>query len=103
MTTQTDKASVLNGANATFIAELYARYLENPKSVDESWAGFFAELADDERSVLGELNGASWARERTQVIGKGAVENGGAKAKAPAANGATDPDAIRAAGTDSIQ
>jgi 2-oxoglutarate dehydrogenase E1 component len=107
MPTQLDHTSFLTGANATFIAELYARYLKDPGSVDPSWAGFFAEMADDARAVLGELNGASWARERTSVIGNGpaeaAAKNGGAAARAPAKGGALDADAIRAAGTDSIQ
>src|SRR5580693_8874314 len=110
MPTQIDQTSFLDGTNATFIAELYARYLENPGSVDASWAAFFAEMADDERAVLGELKGASWARDRTSVIGNGAPDgqapkgaNGAAgKALAPA-NGADLDAAIRAAGTDSIQ
>ena len=55
MPTQFDHTSFLYGANATFIAELYARYLKDPNSVDASWAGFFAEMADDARAVLGEL------------------------------------------------
>src|ERR1700722_14583081 len=106
MASQTDQTSFLDGTNATFIAELYARYLENPGSVDASWANFFAEMADDERSVLGELKGASWARDRTQVIGNGTAEapasNGakGAAAKPSTASGAIDGDAMRAAGTD---
>ncbi len=108
MPTQTDQTSFLDGTNATFIAELYARYLENPGSVDASWATFFAEMADDARAVLGELKGASWSRERTQVIGNGAeapAANGakGAAAKTSTASGAIDGDAMRAAGTDSIQ
>ena len=104
MATQIDQTSFLSGANATFIAELYARWLDDPHSVDPSWQGFFAEMADDARSVLDELNGASWARERTQVIGgNGAATNGAAAAK-PAAPAPGDLDAaIRAAGTDSIQ
>ena len=40
-----DQATFLSGANAGFIAELYARYLDDPAAVDASWAGFFAELA----------------------------------------------------------
>src|SRR5271163_1563489 len=103
MPTQTDQTSILDGTNATFIAELYARYLENPGSVDPSWAAFFAEMADDERAVLGELKGASWARERTRVIGNGALENGAAAKSLASAKGGDLEAAIRAAGTDSIQ
>ncbi len=42
-----DGTTFLSGANAEFIAELYARYLDDPGSVDASWRGFFAELADE--------------------------------------------------------
>jgi 2-oxoglutarate dehydrogenase complex dehydrogenase (E1) component-like enzyme len=34
--------SFLNGANATFVAELYSRYLERPESVDPEWGTFLA-------------------------------------------------------------
>src|SRR5258708_23262119 len=105
MPTQIDHASLLTGASATFIAELSARYLDKPDSVDPSWASFFAEMADDAREVLSELHGASWTRERTQVIGNGAVEtratNGAAAPRA--AGGVVDEEAIRAATTDSIR
>ena len=103
MPTQIDHTSFLTGANATFIAELYARYLQSPTSVDPSWAAFFAEMADDARAVLGELNGASWSRERTQVIGNGAAEPRAGNGKAAAPAGAVDADALRATCTDSIQ
>ena len=39
-----DQNTFLYGSNATFIAELYSRFLEDPGSVDESWRSFFAEL-----------------------------------------------------------
>ena len=39
--------TLLSGTNATFIAELYARYLADSASVDPSWGAFFAELDED--------------------------------------------------------
>ena len=42
-----DGSTFLTGANAGFIAELYARFLDDPNAVDESWRRFFAEMADD--------------------------------------------------------
>ena len=36
----------LFGANAAYIEELFARFLENPASVDESWWPWFEELRD---------------------------------------------------------
>ncbi|MFM2045345.1 MAG: 2-oxoglutarate dehydrogenase component [Pseudomonadota bacterium] len=64
-----EQSSFLFGANATFIAELYARYRQDPASVDGSWQGFFAQLGDDGREILAELNGASWAKTGAAVIG----------------------------------
>ena len=69
--------SFLSGTNATYVAELYARFLENPNSVDSGWVKFFTELADDRREVLDELNGASWASAVSGVIGS----NGGMSAE----------------------
>jgi 2-oxoglutarate dehydrogenase E1 component len=41
-----ETTSFLSGANTPFLEELYARWRENPESVDPSWQGFFAELGD---------------------------------------------------------
>jgi 2-oxoglutarate dehydrogenase E1 component len=64
-----ERLSFLFGANGTFIAELYARYRQDPNSVDASWQSFFAELGDDGHAILAELNGASWAKTTAKVIG----------------------------------
>ena len=45
-------ATAFNGANAAFIADLYARWAERPGSVDASFAELFAALNDEARSVL---------------------------------------------------
>jgi 2-oxoglutarate dehydrogenase E1 component len=66
---QQNQASVLTGANAVYVAELYARYVQDPGSVDPGWAGFFREMNDDERSVIADLKGASWGRTGGKVIG----------------------------------
>jgi len=62
-------ASIFNGANATFIAELYERYVHNPASVDPSWVGLFTELVEDPTSLARELKGPGWGRDVRQVIG----------------------------------
>ncbi len=54
-------ATAFNGANAAFIAELYARWIANPGSVDPSFAELFAALNDESRAVLADASGASWA------------------------------------------
>ena len=59
----------LSGTNATYVAELYARFLENPVSVDPTWVNFFTELADDLKEVLEDRGGASWAPSGSGVIG----------------------------------
>ncbi len=70
MTGYSEQSSFLYGANATYVAELYTRYLSNPASVDQSWAGFFADLNEDGRAILDELRGASWAPCDSTVIGQ---------------------------------
>ena len=71
-----DKTTFLYGSNGTFIAELYSRYLDDPTSVDESWRSFFADLAEEAPSVLKELEGPAWGRERSHVIANGHTATG---------------------------
>ncbi|MFQ5467843.1 MAG: hypothetical protein ACE5DS_06870, partial [Kiloniellaceae bacterium] len=56
-----EQSSFLFGANERFIADLYARFLDDPGLVDPSWRGFFRELNEEAHAVLDELRGASWA------------------------------------------
>src|SRR5690606_2466552 len=41
-----ERTSFLYGANAPFVEELYARYQDNPSSVDGEWRTFFEGLGD---------------------------------------------------------
>src|SRR5579864_9450516 len=97
-----DPNSFLSGTNAAFIAELYARYLENPSAVDESWRRFFGELSDPPPAVEKQLNGPAWSRERHRIIGNGMANGHGAAVATPEA-GPADPDTIRRAAIDSIR
>jgi 2-oxoglutarate dehydrogenase E1 component len=54
-------ATAMNGANAQFIAQLYAKWVESPHSVDPDFAALFAALDDEAKSVLTDATGASWA------------------------------------------
>ncbi len=54
-------ASAFNGANAAFLADLYARWVSDPASVDPSFADLFAAMNDEARAVLEDASGASWA------------------------------------------
>ncbi|MDH3265228.1 MAG: 2-oxoglutarate dehydrogenase E1 component, partial [Paracoccaceae bacterium] len=56
------RSSFLYGGNAAYLEELYARYQENPASLDASWQDFFKELKDDKADVLREVRGAPWRR-----------------------------------------
>ena len=54
-------ATAFNGANAAFIADLYARWVQDPATVDRSFATLFEALNDEARFVLTDASGASWA------------------------------------------
>jgi 2-oxoglutarate dehydrogenase E1 component len=56
------ETSFLYGANATFVEEMHARYLEDPTSVDPSWRAFFQQLHDNPDAVRGAVTGPSWYR-----------------------------------------
>ena len=55
-------SSFLQGHNAEYIEQLYARYANDPSAVDEAWASFFRNLGDTEIDAKREAAGPSWAR-----------------------------------------
>ncbi|WP_368185155.1 2-oxoglutarate dehydrogenase E1 component [Aestuariibius sp. HNIBRBA575] len=55
-------SSFMQGHNAEYIEQLYARYADNPNAVDESWRDFFAALGDAPADAKAEAAGPSWAR-----------------------------------------
>ena len=61
MASNFDEQSFLSGGNSAFIEQLYARYLNDPKSVEPGWANFFGGLQDDVETALRNVTGASWA------------------------------------------
>ncbi|MDD3021490.1 MAG: 2-oxoglutarate dehydrogenase E1 component [Alphaproteobacteria bacterium] len=60
MTSANSLKTILTGVNAEYIANLYREYLRSPSSVDPSWQMLFADLQDDEASLLKQMSGASW-------------------------------------------
>ena len=60
--------SFLNSANAPYVAELYFKYTQNPKSIDESWKSFFSSLNEDELSIISDFGGPEWKKRDTNVI-----------------------------------
>ena len=66
--------SFLDGANAPYIEDLYARYEADANSVDAEWQSFFQSLKDDARNVAENAHGPSWRRadwprpERSELV-----------------------------------
>jgi 2-oxoglutarate dehydrogenase E1 component len=60
--------SHLYGANATYLQQLYQRYLENSALVDEEWQVFFNQYGDDIEQMEAPT-APSWADNHTAVIG----------------------------------
>ncbi len=58
------RTSFLQGANATYLAELHARYEEDPASLDPEWRAFFASL-DDNRTTCSPRRAGPPGRRRT--------------------------------------
>jgi 2-oxoglutarate dehydrogenase E1 component len=97
----------LNGANAPFIAELFARYTENPGSVDESWQQYFEGIVDDANAATADVRGPSFAAKTTRIIGAldpdaapPTKQKPAAKADGPAVLSSDD---VRAATLDSLR
>ncbi len=78
--------SFLQSANATYLAQLYARYEQDPASLDPAWRAFFASLDDAKEDVLAEARGPSWA-----------PSNGAALAPALPLGAVTEQQALAAA------
>ena len=56
-------SSFLQGTNATYIDEIYARYEKDPASVDPEWQDFFKSLKDTPADVRKNAEGPSWGRD----------------------------------------
>jgi 2-oxoglutarate dehydrogenase E1 component len=89
-------ASAFNGANAAFLADMYARWVSDPASVDASFGELFAAMNDEARAVLEDASGASWAPRASFV-------NGEAQEKATVASVGLSSEQGRAAITASLR
>ncbi|MEM9909683.1 MAG: 2-oxoglutarate dehydrogenase E1 component [Pseudomonadota bacterium] len=112
-------SSFMQGHNAEYLEQLYARFANDPNAVDAAWQEFFRAMGDDEISVKRDAEGPSWARPdwppipgddlTTALTGEYApepeVEKAGEKIKAKAAEtGAQVSDeAIKRAVLDSVR
>ena len=106
------ETSFLYGGNASFVEDLYARWAEDPKSVEPSWQTFFAGLRDRTDEVKRAADDPSWtpnlppeprAEWLSAIDGMWpAVEAKLAKAVSDRQPAAT-PEVIRAATLDSLR
>jgi 2-oxoglutarate dehydrogenase E1 component len=55
-------SSFMQGHNAEYLEQMYARYANDPNAVDDAWQAFFKAMGDDDVSVKREAAGPSWAR-----------------------------------------
>jgi 2-oxoglutarate dehydrogenase E1 component len=56
-------SSFLQGTNASYIDDIYARYEKDPASVDGEWQEFFKSLKDAPADISKNAEGPSWARD----------------------------------------
>lgn len=110
-----EQTSFLSGANAAFVEGLYARYAQDPTSVDAEWQAFFASLGDTKETVEQDAKGASWERADWPLHANGELVSAldgnwgepdakiGEKISARAAKGGASEAEIRAATLDSVR
>ena len=55
-------SSFMDGGNADYLEQMYARYANDPGAVDEAWAAFFEAMGDESETAKAEAAGPSWAR-----------------------------------------
>ena len=55
-------SSFMQGHNAEYLEQMYARYANDPGAVDEAWQAFFKAMGDEGSNVTAEAAGPSWAR-----------------------------------------
>ncbi|MFV0321579.1 MAG: 2-oxoglutarate dehydrogenase E1 component [Alphaproteobacteria bacterium] len=60
--------TILSGANAPYIAEVLAKWQQDPNSVDPEWNEFFEALGEEEQAVLAEVYGASWNPRKDHIL-----------------------------------
>jgi 2-oxoglutarate dehydrogenase E1 component len=53
-----EESAFLYGGNSGFIESLYARYLDDPSAVDESWRSYFDELGSETRQLFKQARSA---------------------------------------------
>jgi 2-oxoglutarate dehydrogenase E1 component len=67
------ESSFLYGGNAGYLEDLYARYQDNPGSLDAEWQSFFAALKDPPENVRAEARGPRWRRSDWPIHANGEI------------------------------
>ncbi len=67
--------SFLDGQNAAYIEQLYAKYETDPASVPAEWREFFAALGENAADVKKAAAGASWKKKNWPIAANGEIVN----------------------------
>ena len=68
-----EKTSFLSGSNSSYIEKLYAKYVESPSSIPDSWRQFFEGLGDSKNNITNN-QGPSWAPSNIKYISNGDLD-----------------------------
>lgn len=106
-------SSFLNGANATWLEGLFAKFQQNPDSVDPEWREYFATMQDSS-DLVGQQSGPSWHRDNWPIPENGELVSAldgdwpevektvGEKIKTHASSGKLDDGEVLQATRDSV-
>ena len=61
------KTSFLSKSNSEFIEKLYLRYLENDKSLPESWKNYFNTLGEEIDTIVKDIKGPRWNPNKKKI------------------------------------
>lgn len=62
--------SFLNGGNSIFVEELYAKFINDPNSVDKEWREYFSHMKAEDNFPNSAINFPSWQSDRPKIIGQ---------------------------------
>jgi 2-oxoglutarate dehydrogenase E1 component len=106
------ETSFLYGGNAAFVEDLYARWAENPTSVEPSWQAFFAALRDPAADAKAAVQKPAWTPRPTPTArpdwlsaldGMWPAVEAKLGAKIAEKSPTASPEAVRAATLDSLR
>ena len=66
-----EATSFLNGTNAAYVEQLYARYLSDPNSVEQGWQTYFAQLGEKDLTPTQLGRGPAWKRDSRPALANG--------------------------------